>query len=112
MEQFANIGIYISYALIVVAAIAMLAGIFIAITQNFKEGGIAAVIGLIAILVFFGIGYALSTNVVPQALMEKGFTDASSYKTSGAGLITFYIMAVVASILLVVDLVKGFIDGN
>lgn len=112
MEQFANIGIYISYALILIAFLAMLGGIVIAIIQNFKEGGMAAIIGLVAIIVFFGIGYALSTDAIPQALMEKGFTDASAYKLSGAGLITFYIMAIVATILLVVDLVKGFVDGN
>lgn len=112
MEQFANIGIYISYVLIAIASLGLLAGVVIAILQNFKEGGMAAIIGLVAIIVFFGIGYALSTDSIPKALMDKGFNDASAYKLSGAGIITFYIMAIVASILLVVDLVKGFIDGN
>lgn len=112
MESFANIGIYISYVLIGLALLGMFAGIVIAVAQNFKEGGIAVVIGVAAIVVFFGIGYVLSDDNISQTLLNKNFSDVSAYKKSGAGLITFYILAVIAAVLLVVDLIKGFIDGN
>ena len=112
METFGEIGLYISYVLIAVALIGLLVGIGIAVMQNWKDGGMYAVVGIAAIIVFFGIGYVLSSDDVSQRLVEKGLGDAVSYKRSGAGIITVYIMSAVAVFLLVVDIVKGFMDGN
>jgi len=111
-ETICNYGIYLTYLLIAVAALGLLAGVVIAVAQNWKEGGYMAVIGLVAIVVFFGIGWALSSDDVSQTLINRGFGDPSTYKKSGAGLITFYIMIVVAVVLVLVDLVKGLIEGN
>lgn len=111
-ETICNYGIYLTYLLIGVAALGLLVGVVIAVAQNWKEGGYFAVIGLVAILVFFGIGWALSSDDVSQSLIDRGFGDPATYKKSGAGLITFYIMAILAVVLLVVDMVKGLIEGN
>ena len=112
METFGEIGIYISYVLIGLATIGLFAGVGIAIAQNWKDGGMHAVIGIAAVLVFFGIGYVLSSDDVSQRLMEKGFGDPVSYRRSSAGIITVYALAIVASVLVIVDVVKGFLDGN
>lgn len=112
METFGEIGLYISYVLIALALLGLLIGVGIAVMQNWKDGGMYAVVGILAIIVFFGIGYALSSDDISDRLVEKGLGDLVSYKRSSAGIITVYIMAIVASILLVVDVVKGFMDGN
>lgn len=112
METFGEIGLYISYVLIALALLGLLIGVGIAVMQNWKDGGMYAVVGIVAIIVFFGIGYALSSDDISDRLVEKGLGDLVSYKRSSAGIITVYIMAIVASILLVVDVVKGFMDGN
>lgn len=111
-ETICNYGIYLTYLLIGIASLGLLVGVVIAVTQNWKEGGYFAVIGLVSILVFFGIGWALSSDDVSQTLIDRGFGDPATYKKSGAGLITFYIMAIIAVVLVVVDMVKGLIEGN
>lgn len=111
-ETICNYAIYLAYALIALAFVGMLIGVVIAVMQNWKEGGYYAVIGLVAILIFFGIGWALSSDDVSQTLINRGFGDPATYKKSGAGLITFYIMIAVAVVLVIVDMVKGLIEGN
>lgn len=112
METVGEIGLYISYVLIGLALIGLVIGIGIAVMQNWKDGGMYAIVGIVAVAVFFGIGYVLSSDDISQRLMEKGFNDVSTYKKSSAGIITVYLLAGVATILLVVDVVKGFMDGN
>lgn len=112
METFGEIGIYISYVLIAIAAIGLFAGVAIAIAQNWKDGGMHAVIGIAAIALFLIIGYVLSSDDASQRLMEKGLGDPVSYRRSSAGIIAVYALAIVASVLVLVDVVKGFVDGN
>lgn len=112
METFGEIGLYISYVLIALALIGLLVGVGIAVAQNWKDGGMHAVIGIVAIIVFFGIGYVLSSDEASQRLMEKGLGDPVAYQRSSAGIIAVYALAIVASVLVVIDIVKGFIDGN
>ena len=112
MELFGEIGLYISYVLSAVALIGMFVGISLSVMQGWKEGGMYAVVGTAAILLFLGIGYVLSSDEVSQNLLDKGLTTVSGYKWSGAGIIAVYILSAIAGILLVVDLVKGFVDGN
>ena len=112
METIGEIGIYISYVLIIIAAIGLLVGVGIAIAQNWNDGGMHAVIGVAAVILFFGIGYVLSSDEASQRLMEKGLGDPVSYRRSSAGIIAVYALAIVASVLVLVDIVKGFVDGN
>lgn len=112
MESLASIGLWISYFLIAAALVGMLIGVTIAVMQSWNDGGMYGVIGIVAIVLFFGIGYALSSDEASASLIKKGLGDAATYRLSSAGLITFYALAIVASILLVFDIVKGFVDGN
>ena len=105
-----SMGLWLTYGLIALALLGMVIGIVIAIIQNMKEGGMVALISLVALIVLYVIGYSMSSKVVPEGLQQ--FVGASGYKLSSGGLITFYIMAAVASILMVVGLVKGMINGN
>lgn len=112
LEKLGEFGIYVAYALIALAALGLIIGVLVAIFQNFKDGGMNAIIGVVAIIVFFGIGYALSNDDISGKLLEKNLATSSSYKMSSAAIIAFYAMAIVATLLVVVDIVKGFIDGN
>jgi hypothetical protein len=112
METFGEIGLYVSYVLVALALLGLFVGIGIAVMQNWKDGGMYAVVGIVAIIVFYGIGYVLSSDDISERLILKGLGDPVSYMRSSAGIIAVYIMAIVASILLVVDVVKGFMDGN
>lgn len=103
-------GLWITYALIALAVLGMVLGITLAILQNLKEGGIVAIIGTVVLFVLFGIGYALSSSTVPAGLQQ--YVGASGYQLSSGGLITFYIMAAIATIMMVVGLVKGIFEGN
>lgn len=103
-------GLWITYALIALALVGMVFGIALAIFQNMKEGGLVAIIGAVVLLVLFGIGYAMSSSSVPAGLQQ--YVGESGYKLSSGGLITFYIMAAIATIMMVVGLVKGIFEGN
>ncbi len=110
MESLINIGLWITYFLIGVATLGMLAGVVMGMIQTWQSGGKFTVIGVIAIVVLFIIGYALSSDQISSNLANKGFNDPTTYRLAGAGLFTFYGLAVIATILLVIDIVKGFID--
>ncbi|MFT4646097.1 MAG: hypothetical protein ACI8ZX_002521 [Planctomycetota bacterium] len=103
-------GLWITYALIALAIVGMVFGITLAILQNLKEGGLVAIISTVILLVLFGIGYAMSASDVPAGLQQ--YVGESGYQLSSGGLITFYIMAAIATILMVVGLVKGIFEGN
>jgi hypothetical protein len=112
MELFGEIGLYISYVLSALALIGMLVGISLSVAQGWKEGGMYAIIGVVAIIAFLGVGYLLSSSDVTKSLLDQGLTTVSGYKWSSAGIITVYILSAIAGLLLVVDIVKGFVDGN
>ena len=103
-----SMGLWLSYILIGVALLLMFLGIAIAIAQNMKEGGMIAIVSLVVLVVLFGIGYAMSTDVVPANLIGQQGVEITpaGYKMSSGGLITFYIMAVIAFVLMIVGMVK------
>lgn len=103
-------GLWITYALIALAVIGMVFGILLSIFQNLKEGGMVAIVSAVILFVLFGIGYALSASEVPAGLQQ--YVGASGYQLSSGGLITFYIMAAIATVMMVVGLVKGIFEGN
>ncbi len=109
-----SMGLWLTYGLIALALLGMVIGILIAIIQNMKEGGMVAIVSLILLVVLFVIGYSMSSNVVPEALQKMQGVEitSSGYQLSSGGLITFYIMAAIASVLMVVGLVKGIVNGN
>ena len=107
-----GMGLWVAYILIAVALLLMFVGIAIAIAQKWKEGGMVAVIAIVALLVLFGIGYSMSTNVVPENLLNQTGVDItpSGYKMSSGGLITFYIMVVIAFVLMIVGMIKDALN--
>jgi hypothetical protein len=107
-------GLWITYTLIALAVVGMIFGITLAIFQNLKEGGMVAIISTVILLVLFGIGYAMSSSVVPEILAKSSSIDItpSGYKLSSGGLITFYIMFAIAGILMAIGLVKGIFEGS
>lgn len=110
MEKFGEIGLWITYAFIAIAVLGMVLGIFIAIFQNLKKGGMVALIGFVSLLVLFFIGYSMSSDVVPEGY-EK-YVESAGYKLSSGGLITAYVMIAVAVILSVVGGLRNAITGN
>ena len=109
-EKFGEIGLMVTYAFIALAVLGMVLGILIATFQNLKKGGLVAIIGSVTLLVLFFIGYAMSTDVLPAGA-EK-YIDGSGYKLANGGLITCYILIVVAAVLSFLGLIKGLVTGN
>lgn len=109
MENFGDIGLYIAYALIGLAVLAIL---LFAITRIIKhpEGAKSFLIGLVAMGVVFGISYALSTGMDANttfADMEE-VTEGSSHLV-GTGLKGFYLLSGVAIVsILYVEIVRLF----
>jgi len=103
-----SMGLWLSYILIGLALLLMFVGIAIAIMQNMKEGGMVAIISVVVVVVLFAIGYAMSSSVVPDTLIGKQGVEitSSGYKLSSGGIITFYIMFAVATVLMLVGMVK------
>jgi hypothetical protein len=108
-EGIINLFFYITYALLVLALLGLLVGVFREIFQNFKGGGKSAVIGLVGLFILFGIGYAVSPSELTPSLITRGFgvADLGTFKLSSAGIITFYFLAIIAVIFVVIDIVKG-----
>lgn len=111
-EGFINILFYITYLGIFLALAGLVFGVVVAILQNLKEGGMFALAGAGLVLVLFVIGYALSPSEMPSHLLSKGIDNLGAFKFSSAGLITFYALAIIAVVLVAVDIVKGIIDGQ
>lgn len=111
-EGLINILFYVTYLGIFLALAGLVFGVAVAIIQNLKDGGIFALAGLGVILVLFVIGYILSPSEMPSNLLSKGIDGLGAFKFSSAGLFTFYALAIVAVVLVVVDIVKGIVDGQ
>ncbi|MEG1572158.1 MAG: hypothetical protein RR190_04945 [Bacteroidales bacterium] len=89
-----NIGLYLTYALFIIAIIALL---FFSIRQFF--GNIAkskeTLYGIIGLVVIFVISYiAASSTNVSETLFQKVGTDYALSKLIGSGLNMFYILFV------------------
>lgn len=87
----ANYGIIICYILFAVAALAAILFPVLQLIQNPKNAK-GALVGIGALVVVFGISYALSSDVNPS----KMEVSAETVKQVGTGLYAFYILAIVA----------------
>lgn len=88
MESIIDVGLYISYALIAVCALAAIA---MPLLQSFSDPKtlIKSAVGVVALIVIFIISYAIAD---PDA---AGATESTS-KLVGAGIITMYILFAIA----------------
>ncbi|UZO81268.1 hypothetical protein NBT05_02045 [Aquimarina sp. ERC-38] len=91
----------------VIAIIATLITVFSALAKN--PGGLKnTLIGIVAFLVILGIGYVLAEGV--ETTMKDGeMLSATESKLVGAGLYSFYILAIIAIGMMIVSGVQKLI---
>ena len=93
--------------LILVAAVAMVAGVLITIFQNIKAG-MVAIVGLVVLVILFGIGFATAGEMPDYA---NGLISESGFKLVKGGMFTLTILIGLALLLIVVDFVRGIVQG-
>lgn len=94
-ETIINIGIYASYALIIIGVIAILIFGVMQIAGNPKAAK-SALFGIVGLAVIGGLAYALSTGADASGMFAKlGVSESSSHMV-GAGLYAFYILMALA----------------
>jgi len=102
-DNLINIGLYLSYTLVAVAALTALIFPLIYMVKHFSEAK-TTILGIIGIIVLFFIGWLFATDVIPPTL-AKSCADfevsASQFKMVGAGLNTFFILATIATLALI-----------
>jgi TRAP-type C4-dicarboxylate transport system permease small subunit len=74
------------------------------------QGLVKALIGVVGLVVLFGLSYAISGSEVTARAASLGI-DASSSRMIGAGMIMFYIILLVSTVLAVFSLVRDIISG-
>lgn len=89
-----DVGLYFGYTLLIVAVVAAIVLPLIKAVQS-PDTFLKSLYGVVAILVIFGISYAISDSSVRPTWLVMGIGENTS-KLIGAGLITFYIVVVLA----------------
>lgn len=89
-----DVGLYFGYTLLIVAVVAAIVLPLIKAVQS-PDTFLKSLYGVVAILVIFGISYAISDSSVKPTWLVMGIGEGTS-KLIGAGLITFYVVVVVA----------------
>lgn len=89
-----DVGLYIMYALFVIAVVSAI-GLPIANLAKAPGGAVKSLYGIVALVVVFGIAYAVSDSTVQPQWAALGVTPGA-VKLVGAGLIVFYVAMVVA----------------
>jgi len=89
-----DVGLYIGYTLLIVAVLAAVVLPLIKAVQS-PADLLKSLYGVVALLVVFGIAYAISGSGVRPNWAVVGVGEGTS-KLIGAGLITFYIVVVIA----------------
>lgn len=89
-----DVGLYIGYTLLIVAVLAAVVLPLIKAVQS-PADLLKSLYGVVALLVIFGIAYAISGSGVRPNWAVVGVGEGTS-KLIGAGLITFYIVVVIA----------------
>jgi hypothetical protein len=94
-----DVGLYALYVLLFIAVAAAIIFPLINSLSN-PRALIRSAIGLGAIVVLFGIAYAVSDSQLTRSAISAGLTE-SSVKLISAGLIMFYIVLVLAVLALI-----------
>ncbi|MBN8575337.1 MAG: hypothetical protein J0L66_00260 [Cytophagales bacterium] len=91
-----DIGLYIIY---VVFGVAVLSAVLLPLINAIKSPGalVKSLAGVGLLVVLFFVAYALSTGEVTPQAIAQGVTESSS-KMISAGLVTFYIVFLIAAI--------------
>ena len=96
MEQIVNIGLIVSYILVILGGLSAIILPLINAMSNPKTLMYAG-IGIVGLLVFFLIGYAIAGNEVTANYIKYG-VDAGISKVVGGALICMYILTIIAII--------------
>lgn len=102
-----DVGLYIFYAL---TAIAILGAIGFSVLNAMQTPGalVKSLIGIVSLVVVFGLSYLLSSGEVTNAHRALGVTESTS-QLVGAALIMFYIALVLCAVaLLYSEISKAF----
>lgn len=91
-----DFGLYFMYALLIVAILTAV-GLPLANALKSPAQFFKSLIGVLALVVLFGICYAISDSTVKPAWAVLGLSS-TTVKLVGAGLLTFYTVIVVAVI--------------
>ena len=94
-----DVGLYVLYVLLFIAVAAAIIFPLINSISN-PSGLLKSGIGVIVMLVLFGIAYAVSDSTLPRSAISAGLSE-TSVKLIGAGLIMFYIVLVLAVLALI-----------
>ncbi len=91
-----DVGLYFGYTLLIVA---VLAAVILPLIKAVQSPGdlIKSLYGVVALVVVFGIAYAVSGSSVRTTWAVMGVGEGMS-RMIGAGLLTFYIVLVIAFI--------------
>ena len=91
-----DFGLYFMYALLIVAVLTAV-GLPLANALKSPAQFFKSLIGVLALVVLFGICYAISDSTVKPTWAAQGISP-TTVKLVGAGLLTFYTVIVVAVI--------------
>jgi hypothetical protein len=89
-----DVGLYFCYTLLIVAALSAIVLPLIKALGS-PQTLLRSLYGVIALLIVFGISYALSDSAVRPSWIVLGIGNNTS-KLIGAGLLTFYVVLIVA----------------
>src|SRR5436189_5390154 len=92
-----DIGVYAAYILLAIAVGAMIVLPLMNALKNPKDLGKSAV-GLGALVVLFGVAFALSGSELSPKWISLGVTTAFSSRLIGAGLTMFYFVLIISVI--------------
>lgn len=109
LDSLISPGLWVCYVLL---GLALVASVGMPLVNAIKHPAdlLKSVIGIIAIVVLFGVAYAMSDDTVSARYASMG-GDALGSKLIGAGLITFYVALFIAAILAIVSLVRDIINN-
>lgn len=95
MDTWINLGLYVTYVLIGICVLGIL---IFSIARIISHPGAAkaALIGIVGLIVLFGLSYALSNGDDVHTIFSKLDVSEETSRLVGTGLLTFYLLMGVA----------------
>jgi hypothetical protein len=109
IESLISPGLILCYVFFLIAVVASI-GMPVIYAFKHPAGLMKALIGVVGLVVLFGVAYFLSGSEVSPKAVSMG-VDASSSRMIGAGMIMFYIILTGSAILAIYSLIKDIITG-
>ena len=109
IETLISPGLIVCYVFLLLAILTSI-GMPVLNMIKHPEGLVKSLIGVVGLVVLFGVSYALSGAEVSAKATAMG-VDASGSRMIGAGMIMFYIILGVSTVLAIYSLIKDIIQG-